>query len=115
MLGGKVKVYTAEQLARVGSKLMQYSSQWDIDQPPHDKHDRSRWKFKHRKDFPNFKYMVRLIHDQLGIRGFDGDFPVPTTPNSVRQLKRFATHLEPTLQPKVKQATLDNFLKATNK
>ena len=88
LLGGKVKVYTPEQLAKVGSRLIQYSGQWNTDQPPGDKYERTNWRFKSRKDFPNFNFMVRLIHDQLSIKGFDNDFPIPTTPNSVKQLNR---------------------------
>jgi hypothetical protein len=55
----------AEQLCRVGARLMAYSSLWDLFQPPAHKDDRSVWKFPERKHFPNINFMVCNIMDEL--------------------------------------------------
>ena len=88
-LGGEVRVYTTDELAKVGAKLMQYSGKWDYMQPASDKEDRNLWFFKNRKDFPSVNYILRKIHRELGIKGMDSDFPIPITSNSVKQLNQY--------------------------
>jgi hypothetical protein len=110
LLGGTVKVYTPEQLAKVGAKLMQFSGKWDFMQPASDQEKRLHWYFKNRKDFPSVNYMIRLIHRELGIKGMDGDFPVPITVSSLKQLRRYTRKLLPNDQPAFVQQTLEKFV-----
>jgi hypothetical protein len=109
-LGAPVKVYTPEQVAKVGARLMRFSSQWNLYQPAAHAKDRDVWIFKNRKDFPSINFMIRRIHQDLKLKGMDADFPIPQTTSSKKQLQELAEFLNPSSRPKFKQTTLP-FLK----
>ena len=111
LLGGNVKVYTPEELAKVGAKLMEYSGKWDFMQPASDKEDCVLWFFKNRKDFPSVNYILRKIHHELGIKGMDGDFPIPITGNSIKQLNQYLKKMHPEDETPMVQTSMDNFVK----
>ena len=112
-LGGEVRVYTTEELAKVGAKLMRYSGKWDFMQPASDKEIHNLWFFKNQKDFPSVNYILRKIHRELGIKGMDSDFPIPITSNSVKQLNVYIQKMHPDDESSVVQTSMDNFLKKT--
>jgi hypothetical protein len=111
LLGGEVQTYTPEEFSRVGARIMQYSSQWDFHQPPSRSKDRSVYKFKNRKDFPNLNFIIRKIHDDIGLKHLNKDYPLPKTRGSIGLLEEYYAFLDNKPIRKFKQTTLP-FLKA---
>lgn len=99
LTGQKGLVYSPEQVSKVGSVFMKLSGIWDFWQPPAWKKERTVWKFKERKHFPNFNFIFRKIHSLLGeeYKKFNQDFPLPANLNSRKKLERYWQAILPQL------------------
>lgn len=83
--------YSLDLVVNVCLIFLRFSALWDRWNPSSRKEDReNRWKFKDRKHFPNFNFMFRLIHRILGVKQFDADFPLPKTPTSLKNCRKYA-------------------------
>jgi hypothetical protein len=117
----QLKVMSPEQIAYIASILIKLSSRWNELQPVtrEDNYD-TEWAWPERKDFPSINYVVRQIMELLNIKGFNEDFPQPSTKSSLKKLWQYWNTLArqvglPTNVPKpTKQRTLNEYFLTPN-
>jgi hypothetical protein len=120
--------YDPVEMTRIMYFMEMFSNLWNSWQPPRHKFDpeKKNWRYKHRKHFPNINFVFQKVHQMLNLQRFNKDFPLPTTTNSMKQLKVYwkdmckelvtkkrldPAWLEPSdLPEKYKQVTLDDFI-----
>lgn len=105
-LGGKVKVYSPDDLVRVCSELKFYSDKWDLYQPVHHEKDRSTWIFRNRKDFPHLGFMIRHINKKFGLAEMNTEFPIPKTLSARKNLQGYLDWLDGVPRTRYSQTTL---------
>jgi hypothetical protein len=123
LTGEKGVTYSVDQVSRVGSVFLRISGIWDFWQPSSWKKERTVWRFKDRKNFPNFNFVFHKIHSLLGpeYKKFNNDFPLPANPTSRKKLEKYWGTIIPQLYKQnliktknKKQLSIKTFLKNGN-